>query len=109
VCGAVAFLCLLLSNWNYQRVGAQSSPVTNQAISSTILGGGTLQFSSPTYSVAENGVSATITVTRTGGSSGATSVEYFAFAGTATAGSDFIATSGTFSFADSETSKTFSV
>ena len=34
-------------------------------------GAGTLQFSAATYSVAENGGSATITITRTGGSAGA--------------------------------------
>jgi hypothetical protein len=56
---------------------------------------GTLQFSNTTYSQSENGTSATITVTRTGGSSGAASVQYATSNGTATAGSDYTATSGT--------------
>src|SRR5262249_8182684 len=49
---------------------------------------GALQFSSATYAVNENGGAATVTVTRTGGSSGAVSVSYATSNGTATAGSD---------------------
>ena len=52
---------------------------------------GTLQFNSSTYSVNENGASVTITATRTGGSSGAASVNYATSNGTATAGSDYTA------------------
>jgi hypothetical protein len=70
---------------------------------------GTLQFSSPTYSVNENGGTATITVTHTGGSDGSVSVNYATSNGTATAGSDYTATSGTLTFAAGETSKTFTV
>jgi uncharacterized delta-60 repeat protein len=70
---------------------------------------GTLQFSSSAYSINEGGGSATITVTRTGGSDGAVSVQYFASSGTATAGGDFTAVSGTLSFADGETNKSFTV
>jgi len=71
---------------------------------------GVLQFSSATYSVDENGGSALITVTRTGGSSGAVGVSYATSNGTATAGSDYTATSGPLSWANGETaSKTFSV
>ena len=71
---------------------------------------GTIQFSSATYSVNENGGSATITVTRTGGSSGAVGVSYATSNGTATAGSDYTSTSGTLSWANGDTSsKTFSI
>src|SRR5207237_1499163 len=45
---------------------------------------GTLQFSSATYSVAENGGTATITVSRIGGSGGAVSVHLATSDGTAT-------------------------
>ena len=69
----------------------------------------TFRFSSTTYSIAENGVSATITVTRTGGSSGLATVQYATSDGTASAGLDYTATSGTLTFADSVTSQTFSV
>jgi len=71
---------------------------------------GSLQFSSATYSVDENGGSVTITVTRTGGSSGTVGVGYGTSNGTATAGSDYTATSGTLSWANGDTgNKTFSI
>jgi hypothetical protein len=71
---------------------------------------GTLQFSAASYSVAENGGSATITVTRTGGSAGAVGVTVATSNGTATAGSDYTAVSQTVSFANNDTaSKTVSV
>ncbi len=71
---------------------------------------GTLQFSAAAYSVNKNGGSATITVTRTGGSYGVVRVSYTTSNGTARAGSDYTTTSGTLSWADGDTSdKTFSV
>ena len=71
---------------------------------------GVLQFSSASYSVNENGGSVSISVTRTGGSSGAVGVSYATSNGTATAGSDFVSNSGTLSWADGETiTKSFSV
>src|SRR4051794_298487 len=69
----------------------------------------TVQFSSATYHVAENGGSATITVTRSSGAQGPASVVYSTSNGTATAGSDYTATSGTVTFTGSQTSKTFNV
>jgi len=74
---------------------------------------GSLQFSSVAYGQAEgdSGTSATtITVTRTGGASGAVSVDYATADGRATAGSDYVATRGTLNWADGDTaSKTFTV
>ena len=71
---------------------------------------GTLQFSAATYGVSENGVSATITATRTGGGNGAVSVTCATSNGTASAGSDYTATSGTLNWADGDTaSKQFTV
>src|SRR5262249_44467695 len=52
---------------------------------------------------------ATITVTRTGGSNVPVSVNYATSNGTALAGSDYTATSGTLNFAAGETSKTFTI
>ncbi|MDR3634721.1 MAG: Calx-beta domain-containing protein [Isosphaeraceae bacterium] len=72
-------------------------------------GAGTLQFSSPTYSVAENGGTATITVTRTFGTSGPVSVHYASSDGTATAGIDYTATSGTLNFPNGVNSETLTV
>jgi ribosomal protein L35AE/L33A len=71
---------------------------------------GTLQFSSATYSVNENGGSATITITRTGGSNGAVGVSYAISNGTATAGSDYTTVANSLSWANGDTaSKTFNV
>src|SRR5262249_43167767 len=67
------------------------------------------QFSGSGYSVNENQGTATITVTRTNGSTGSVTVNYATSDGTATAGSDYTATSGTLTFAAGETSKTFTV
>ena len=69
----------------------------------------TLQFSADTYSVGELGPKVTITVTRTGDTSGVASVNYATSDGTATAGSDYAAASGTLNFAAGETSKNISV
>ena len=75
-----------------------------------------LQFSAATYSVAENAGTATITVTRTGGSSGPASVAYATANGTATGGDscggsvDYRTTSGTLNWANGDAaSKTFTV
>jgi hypothetical protein len=64
---------------------------------------GSLQFSAATYSVTEGTPTATITVTRTGGNDGAVSVTCSTVAGgTATAGSDYAATTQVISFADQD-------
>ncbi|MDH3326371.1 MAG: PKD domain-containing protein, partial [Gammaproteobacteria bacterium] len=68
---------------------------------------GSLTLSATNYSVAENGVSQTITVNRVGGSNGAVTVDYATSNGTATAGSDYTSASGTLNFADGVTSQTF--
>ena len=70
---------------------------------------GTLRFDAATYSVDEDAGTAAVTVVRGGGSSGAVSVDYATSDGTATAGSDYTATSGTLEFADGQTTRTFSV
>src|SRR5262249_45694084 len=70
---------------------------------------GILQFSTAAFTVNENQGTATITVTRTGGSNVPVSVSYATSNGTATAGSDYAAASGTLNFAAGETSKTFTV
>ena len=77
---------------------------------------GTVQFGNATYSVSEAGGTVTLTVTRTGGSAGAISVNYSTANGTATggascaAGIDFVNASGTLNWADGDTAaKTFNV
>jgi hypothetical protein len=70
---------------------------------------GALQFSNAAYAVNETGGNATITVTRSGGSTGAVSIDYATANGTATAGSDYTPASGTLNFAAGETTKTFTI
>jgi dienelactone hydrolase len=71
---------------------------------------GTLALNNNAYSIVENGGSATITVTRTGGAFGPVSVNYATSNGSATAGSDYTAASGTLSWADGDSaSKTFTI
>ncbi|GAP93589.1 PA14 domain-containing protein [Leptolyngbya sp. NIES-2104] len=69
----------------------------------------TYEFSGANYNVNENGGPATITVQRSGNTAIAGSINYATSNGTATAGSDYTAASGTLSFAANETSKTFAI
>src|SRR5262249_23282008 len=70
---------------------------------------GRLSFSTPVYSVNENGGPAIITVIRSGGSAGAASINFNTLPGSATPGVDFLATNGTLSFGSGEVSKSFTV
>jgi serine protease AprX len=72
-------------------------------------GAGTLHLSSADYSVDENVSSLTVTVTRSGGSTGAVSVAYATGGGTATAGEDYVAASGTLTLADGQVNGSFAV
>ena len=70
---------------------------------------GSLAFKTLNFTVAESGPTATITVTRTGNTAYAVGVSYATSNNTATAGLDYVATSGTLSFAPGQTSRTFSI
>lgn len=72
-------------------------------------GNSTIQFSASDYSIAEDGRRAVITVTRTGSTATAATVDYATSAGTATYRSDYIYSFGRLRFAVGETSKTFGV
>jgi hypothetical protein len=70
----------------------------------------TLQFSAPSYTISEgSSLNTPIIVKRIGGIMGAATVNYTTKGGTATPGSDYTPTSGTLSFAEGETTKTFTV
>lgn len=92
-----------------------SAPSSGAAIT-TAVGTGTINdndSASPTYLVisdasALEGFNLTFTVTRSGNTTGTTSVNYATATGTAAA-NDFTATSGTLTFAPGETTKTISV
>ena len=71
---------------------------------------GTVQFAPlASFIVLEDIGQVTVTVQRVGGSTGSLSVEYATADGTAIAGQDYTATSGTLNFANGETTKTFQV
>ena len=71
---------------------------------------GSLELSGASYAVAQNAGNLTVTVNRTGGASGAVSVAYATANGTASAGTDYTATTGTLNWSDADaTSKTFTV
>jgi len=70
---------------------------------------GTLQFAAATYQVAENAGSATIVVTRTGGTNGTVTIAYATANGTATAPDFYRAATGILSFEEWDTSKSFTV
>ena len=70
---------------------------------------GIAQFDVTSLTVIEDLSFLTVTVVRTGGSAGNLSVDYATANGTAIAGQDYTATSGTLNFANGETSKTFQI
>ena len=69
----------------------------------------TIEFSSATYAAGESDGTATITVTRTGDLTATSTVNYSTSNGTAVAGSDYTAASGTLTFAPGVASQTFAV
>jgi hypothetical protein len=70
---------------------------------------GSLEFITKVLNVHEDLGNAEVRVVRTGGSKGSLSINYASSNGTATAGSDYTAVSGTFNFADGETEKIISL
>jgi hypothetical protein len=70
---------------------------------------GELKLNSATYSVSESNASAAIIVTRNNGSNGTITVDYTTSNGTATAGEDYTATTGTLTFLNGETGKLLSI
>jgi len=70
---------------------------------------GQVQFSAALYQASEDDGSATITVTRTGGSEGTVSVDYATSGGTASSRSNYTPVFGTLQFFPGEVSKTFKV
>ena len=68
-----------------------------------------LSFSSANYSVSESGSNIDITVVRTDVTNGVVTVNFATSNGTATASTDYVATNGVLTFADGQTTNSFSV
>jgi parallel beta-helix repeat protein len=80
------------------------------AVERAVAAAGTLQFNVSNYSQTENGVTATITVTRTGGADGAVSIDFATSNGSATQPADYGTAAGTLNWADQDVApKTFQV
>jgi len=84
-----------------------SSPSLIQPLSAN--SPGVLGFGVASGAISEGIGTATVVVSRTGGISGAVSVVYTLHSGTAIAGQDFAAATGTLAFAENESSKTFTI
>lgn len=98
-----------LSLSNPTNGAALGSPSAATLTINNVPARGSLAFATAMVSVNETAGSAQITVSRTQGSEGPVSVQYASADGTATAGNDYTAISGTLNFADGELSKTISV
>jgi len=87
---------------------AATSPgdITASSTAVASLPAGLLQFNPASYTVAENGGSVTVTVERSGGSTGAVSVEYNTKSGTAIGNEDFVPDTATLFFAEGVTTQT---
>lgn len=90
-------------------LGTPASAVVTLSSDDPIPAMGSLQFSLSEYQLNEDGGIATISVSRSGGSSGSVGVSYATSDSTATAGEDYTAASGSVNFADGGTSGSFQV
>jgi Calx-beta domain len=88
---------------------APNDPNLNLDVFAISIAGGSLQFSASDYRIDESGGAITVKVKRTGSSKGAVSVDFNTRNGTAVAGRDYAATSGTLTFANGETVKTITI
>lgn len=94
---------LVLTDAVGATLGAQSTAVVTIADNDTAAPEpGTVQFSAAAYGGSENGGAVTLTLTRTGGSSGAVDVTVATGGGTATAGSDYAALNAVVSWTDGD-------
>jgi sugar lactone lactonase YvrE len=98
-----------LSNPQNASLKADGSNTATITIADDDSGPSTIRFSSAAYSVNENAGSVALTVVRSGGIQLTASADYSTADGSAEAGSDYTATSGTVSFAPGETQKTIVV
>jgi hypothetical protein len=80
-----------------------------QTVTATFRPVSRLQFSAAGYSVSERGRTATVTVTRTGDTTGTVDVTYATDPGTGVPGVDYTPVTGTLTFSSGATSRTFTV
>jgi CSLREA domain-containing protein len=114
--GFSGFASLQISTNDQGHNGSGGAKTDTDTISINVRSPGVLQFSSSTYSIDESQSFAIVTITRTGGSGGSTSVTYASSNGTATgggvcsAGIDYLNSGGILAWADNDSSsKSFAV
>jgi len=105
--GSALITLALMDNGGTANGGDDTSDT--QTFNINVLEGGSLQFVQSFFSVGEDGGTAVVTVSRFGGTAGEARVDYATSDGLATAGQDYVATSGTLIFPDGITSQTFSI
>ena len=87
------------------RASRSRRPILEAMECRTMLEAGSIQFSTAAFSVADSAGTVPIVMTRTGGSTGAVSVKLATSDGTAVAGTDYDALSGSVSFPDGVTTE----
>ncbi|MBB6096097.1 hypothetical protein HNQ60_004988 [Povalibacter uvarum] len=95
ICDSITNACMSLYRTQSGTFDPEESPASSAPR-------GDVEFAVSSYSVAEDGGSVTVRVTRTGGSSGAASVNYATRNGSATAGADYQARTGTLTWANGQ-------
>jgi hypothetical protein len=100
--GTKTFTVTLSAAVGGATLGTPASSTVTIAGSTPALAG-TLVLSASAYSATQPSTSISLSVTRTGGSTGAVSVAYATSNGTASAGSEYTAASGTLNWADGDT------
>src|SRR6185312_10365858 len=98
---------MLISNIQNAAITSPSNAVLT--IKDTTFSPGHLSFATTNYFVNEGDGTATLSVIRTGGSSGTISTFYYTTPGTAIPGLNYISVSNNLSFSDGQTNRTFTV
>lgn len=99
----------LLDDESANGITQGSSSSSAQSSIPTTSGNTNIAFSASQYSTGESNGTATVTISRSGGTSGQSTVEYETINGTALAGSEYTMTKGTLTFAAGETQKSFQI
>lgn len=105
--GSATITVALMDNGGTANGGSDTS--APQTFTINVLEGGELRFQSGSFALTESGSTLLITVSRVGGSAGEARVDFASSNGTATAGQDYTATSGTLTFANGVTTGIFSL
>ncbi|HAI98609.1 TPA: hypothetical protein DCL30_03695 [Candidatus Peribacteria bacterium] len=88
---------------------SSSSSSSSSSVATTQNPAGTIRFTAETYTGKENGATASVTVIRAGGVTGAVTVDYATSDGTAKANTDYEPSSGTLHFSDKQSTAAFPV